>query len=238
MVDVLVIGSGAGGGPLALRLSQAGFRVLVLEKGPRHERADYHHDEVHADGAQGFFVPSVEDDPHVLVKSDDPQARPERTTLGWIGSCVGGGTARMGGSYFRFHPDDFAVRSRVGAYEAVADWPYGYDELEKYYAQAEWEVGVSGSEPAFGGRRSRAYPMPPLRSHPLAERFDEACRRLSLKPVCTPRAINSRPYAGRPGCSYCDFCAGYGCPTGARGGPAEAHRAHASPRCRKSAGGG
>jgi choline dehydrogenase-like flavoprotein len=212
--------------------------VLVLEKGPRHERADYHHDEVHAGGARGFFVPAVEDDPHVLVKSDDPQARPERTTLGWIGSCVGGGTTRMGASYFRFHPDDFAVRSRVGAYEAVADWPYGYDELEKYYAQAEWEVGVSGSEPAFGGPRSRPYPMPPLRSHPLAERFDEACRRLSLKPVCTPRAINSRPYAGRPGCSYCDFCAGYGCPTGARGGTQESliARAEATGNCEVRAG--
>ena len=233
--DVVIIGSGAGGSPLAFQLSRAGFDVLVLEKGARHTRGDYRHDEIRMAYQRDFFLPRLEDDPHVLVDSDSASPEPRRTTVGWIASCVGGGTEHMGGSFFRLHPEDFRIRSRFGAYEAVEDWPYEYTDLEPYYDLAEWEVGVSGSAGAnpFEGPRSRPYPMPPLESHPFADLFDEACRALGLHPFPTPRATNSRPYRGRPACSYCDFCATYGCPTGARGSAQEAllSRAERTGRC-------
>jgi choline dehydrogenase-like flavoprotein len=240
--DVLVIGSGAGGGPLALRLSRAGFDVLVLEKGPRHARADYRHDELlHAD-RPGFFVPPTSSEPHVLVRyrGGGEPAAPERSWLGWLACCVGGGTAHMGASLYRFHPDDFRLRSRLGAFEEVEDWPYGYDALERYYVRAEWTVGVSGAGAThpYEGRRSRSLPLPPLPSHPLAAHVDAACERLGLTAFATPRGINSRPYAGRPACELCDFCAGYGCPAGARGSTQEAllPRAEATGRCEVRAG--
>ncbi|MGD2071356.1 MAG: GMC family oxidoreductase N-terminal domain-containing protein, partial [Gemmatimonadota bacterium] len=236
--DVLIIGSGAGGGPLARSLARTGLRVLVLEKGPRFERPDYTHEE----GGVGpeDFTPSPEEDPHTVVTRKTPE--PRRTNLGWIASCVGGGTSHMGAYLYRFHPDDFRMGSRFGDRgelgEALVDWPYGYDELEPYYATAEWEVGVSGGEPAGGsnpgeGRRSRPYPMPPLTPHPIGADLDAACRRLGLHPFPTPRSINSREYAGRPGCAYCLSCAGYGCPVGARGSTQEAllPRAEATGRC-------
>lgn len=222
--DVLIVGSGAGGGALALALSRAGFSVLVLEKGPRYSRLDYKHDEVLMADPLGFFVPRVSEDPHVLVEKDGDPAEPRLTTLGWIASCVGGGTVHMGGSFYRFHPADFQMRSRFGDYFSIADWPYTYEELEPYYSLAEWEIGVSGltgSNP-FEGRRSRPLPMPPLAAHPLASFFDQACDRLGLHSFPTPRAINSRPYQGRPACAYCDFCAGFGCSVGARGSSQEA----------------
>jgi choline dehydrogenase-like flavoprotein len=233
---VVIIGSGAGGGPLALRLSQAGWDVLVLEKGPRHVRSDYRHDELHMILESHFWWPPEEEDPHVLVDhTRDGVRAPQRTRLGWVGHCVGGGTAHMSGSFYRFHPDDFRVRSRFGGYESVEDWPYGYDELEPYYALAEREVGVSGAAGAnpFEGPRSCPYPMPPLRAHPFTGPFDESCRALGLHPFPTPRGINSELNNGRPGCAYCDFCVGYGCPTGARSGTHEAllPRAEATGRC-------
>ena len=223
MKDVVIVGSGAGGAPLALKLSQAGFDVLVLEKGPRYERSDYRHDEVHEAVKGGGFVPSVREEPHVLVDDTQPGLAPRLTTIGWTACCVGGGTAHMGGALFRFHPDDFRVVSRFGAYHENADWPYGYEELERYYCEAESLIGVSGSGRAnpFEGFRSRSYPMGPLESHPVTPWFDAACRKLGLSPFPTPRAINSRPYGGRPACSFCDFCAGFGCPTGARGSTQE-----------------
>lgn len=237
-VDVLVVGSGAGGGPLALSLSRAGLRVLVLEKGPRFERREY----AHGEGGlpPDAFLPSPEEDPHTVVTRKTRVAR--RTRLGWIASCVGGGTSHMGGYLYRFHPDDFRLRSRFGPRqelaEALADWPYGYDELEPYYSLAEWEVGVSGGSlrgapSRFEGPRSRPYPMPPLAAHPIAAELDLACRRRGLHPIPTPRAVNSREYGSRPGCAYCMSCAGYGCPVGARGSTQESllPRAEATGRC-------
>jgi len=232
MNDVLIIGSGAGGGPLAWRLSRAGARVLVLERGPRLERADFPRGEVE-NYLPGFWYPKVSDDPHIVVRSDDPKPHP--SSMGWIAVCVGGGTVHMGGYLYRFHPDDFRLRSRFGPYAAIADWPYSYDELEPYYVEAEWQVGVSGSpEPAhLGFRRSRDFPMPPLSAHPLTELFDRTCGELGLHPIPTPRSINSQWYQGRPPCSYCNLCAGAGCHTGAKGSSQETFiaGAEATGRC-------
>ncbi len=240
MIDVLVIGSGAGGGPLALRLAQGGLEVLVLEKGPRYSMEEYRHDELQA-VAEGRdpFIPGLADDPHVVIDNDAHEPAPKRSALGWIASCVGGGTEHMGGTLLRFHPDDFRMRSRFGGFEALADWPYGYDDLEPFYTLAEQEIGISGvADNVFEGHRSLGYPMPPLRTHPLGSWLDGACRTIGLRPFTTPRAINSQLYGGRPACAYCALCAGFGCPTGARGsvGGALLPRAEATGRCTVRAG--
>lgn len=215
MRDVLVIGSGAGGGPLALSLSEAGCDVLVLEKGPRYGPEDFSVDEVSV-VRRDFWLPAMADEPHWLQPAGAQWSQP--TPLGWIGCCVGGGTVRYGGHLYRFHPDDFRLRSRFGAYAEISDWPYGYDELEPYYSRAEEELGVAGRAGAnpFEGPRSRPYPLPPLASHPLGADLERACRSFGLHPFPTPRTINSRPFQGRPSCAYCGMCTSYGCRVGAR----------------------
>ena len=228
--DAVVIGSGAGGGPVAFVLARAGFEVLVIEKGRRWERHDFIHDELERlpDGAS--FMPSLEDDPHILVR---PGQAPERSQLGWIGSCVGGGTVRAGGYFYRFHPDDLRLVSRCGAHEELADWPIDYRTLEPYYSMAEWQVGVSGSASPYDRGRRRGLPMPAVDCHPLSRVLEGACRRLGVQAFETPRGVSSRPYGQRPACSYCDFCGEYGCPTGAKGSVPEAFlgRAEATGRC-------
>lgn len=231
MHDVLIVGSGAGGGSMALRLAQAGLSVLVLEKGPRFSREHYRHSE--GGLLPGQFVPPVDLEPHTVVTRKTTS--PIHTNLGWIATCVGGGTVHMGAYFYRFHPDDFRMRSRFGDYLELADWPYGYDELEPYYAEAERELGVSGEadDNPFVGPRSTGYPMPPLRAHAFAEQVECACREHGLEPMVTPRAINSQEYGDRPACEYCAVCASWGCPVGARGTSQEAllPRAEATGRC-------
>jgi len=215
----VIAGSGAGAGPLALTLARAGWQVTVLERGPAHDRRDYPRDERRK---RSFFLPDLSTERHHVVTAATHQ--PVATDLGWIATCVGGGTVHMGAYLYRFHPEDFRMRSHFGSRYELADWPYSYEELEPYYQQAEWAVGVAGSAnlaPPLCGARSGDYPMPPLAAHPLAGRFETVARARGLHPFPTPRAINSRDYEGRSACSYCDVCAGYGCPTGARGSSQE-----------------
>ena len=218
--DVVIIGSGAGGGSLALALAEAGLDVLVLEKGKAYRREDYRYDEV-AISRRDFFLPPLDREPHTLLPPGAERSVP--TYLGWTGSCVGGGTVRMGAFLYRFHPDDFRLRSRFGEVEEVADWPFSYDALEPYYSRAETLLGVSGDVASypFEGPRSAPLPLPPLDAHPLAEYLEAACERLGWHAFPTPRGIASRPYRGRPACSYCGFCADYGCRTGAKGSAQE-----------------
>ncbi|MCG8455713.1 MAG: GMC family oxidoreductase [Holophagales bacterium] len=82
-------------------------------------------------------------------------------------------------------------------------------------------AGRAGLHP-FDGPRSTPYPLPPLDAHPVAAEVERVCRDRGLHPFPTPRAINSRPRDGRPACAYCDICASYGCPVGARGTSQEA----------------
>ena len=134
--------------------AEAGLDVLVLEKGPRHDREAYDHET----GLQpGDFVPSVDEDPHTVVTRKT--TTPILTDLGWIATCVGGGTVHMGGYLYRFHPDDFRMRSQYGDVEELVDWPYPYEELEPYYTLAEWEIGVAGRAGAEwpGGGRHWGY---------------------------------------------------------------------------------
>ena len=230
--DVLIIGSGAGGGTLASRLAEAGLRILVLEKGQDHPREAYLHDRLGLE-RNAIFTPDIDDDPHTVVTKASTQ--PIRTTLGWIASCVGGGTTHLGGYYYRFHETDFRMASEYGDYHELSNWPYTYDDLEPYYCEAEWAVGVAGlaGGNVFEARRSQAYPMPSLNSHPAATKLEEVLKAQALHPFPTPRCINSEPFGQRPACVYCDECGGFGCPVGAKGSVQETflRKATALPNC-------
>jgi choline dehydrogenase-like flavoprotein len=202
-VDVVVVGSGAGGAPVALSLARAGKRVLVLEKGRRPQLHDFLHDEI-AMCRRDFFTPFPEDDPHTLRRSESEPA--VATNAGWISRCVGGGTVHMSGFFLRFQPSDFAR------------WPFAYDVLAPYYDQVERDLGVSGDESQnpFAAPRSGPYPHAPVLSHPIAMRIDEAGKKLGMHPFPMPRAIITEPREGRSACVYCPLCGSYGCEVGAK----------------------
>src|SRR5262249_8138504 len=104
---------------------------------------------------------------------------------------------------------------------AVADWPLTYADLEPSYTEAERLVGVAGDADAnpFAAWRSGPYPMPPGAPMYGALLTSEAARGLGWHPYAAPTAANSLPYAGRPACNNCGFCAFFGCPIHAKGDP-------------------
>jgi len=216
-VDAVVVGSGAGGAPMALQLARAGLSVVLLEKGPDYKTSEYLHDEVGMT-RRNFFMPLPWEEPHLYRTG--LKEKYSHSNVAWTANCVGGGTVHMSGFFYRFKPIDFRVRSLFGPIpgSTVADWPISYNDLAPYYDQAEAELGVSGvSVPhPFAEPRSRPYPLPPLREHPISREIDRAARSLGLHPIPTARGILSRSYRGRNACAYCALCGSYGCEVDAK----------------------
>jgi choline dehydrogenase-like flavoprotein len=214
-VDVCVVGSGAGGSPVALELSKAGAKVVVLEKGPHYTRDDFVHDEI-AVCRRNFFAPFPWEEPHVFVRNG---RKPEKSNLAWTANCVGGGTVHMSGYFFRLHPEDFHLKTLLGDVEdaRLADWPIRYEDLQPYYDRAEAELGVSGLAGQHPFEEPRGpYPLPPLKAHPISNEVERVCKSLGYHPFPTPRGIVSEPYRGRSACSYCALCGSYGCEVDAK----------------------
>lgn len=211
-VDVLVIGSGAGGAPVALRLAEAGASVLVLDKGPRYRPQDFLHDEI-AVCRRDYWTPWVQDDPHVLDRG--PGHSPSRSNAGWIAQCVGGGTVHMSGFFLRLHPEDFALTKNYGPLDGstAIDWPITYEDLAPYYDQVEREVGVSGdvSRNPYGPPRNAPFPFPPVATHPVGQWIDEAAATQGMHTFEMPRAIVTASSENRSACVYCTLCGSYGC---------------------------
>ncbi|MCH8858054.1 MAG: GMC family oxidoreductase, partial [Proteobacteria bacterium] len=232
--DVVIVGVGAAGGILAAELGQAGMKVIGLERGPRHTTADFSpQDELRYFQRQDLR-PDVKRQPVTWRVNENVPAVP-RQRLNY-GNQAGGGTVHYGAVSWRFHEDDFRAASQtIERYGAAAipddssliDWPLSYADLEPYYDQAEYELGVSGKAGNIQGQRidggnvfeaprRREFPLPPLLADQSGIIFDAAARELGYHPFPTPRAILSQPYRGRPACSYCGFCQAFGCHIGAK----------------------
>lgn len=243
--DVCVIGSGAGGGSVAWRLASQGYKVVVLERGPRFLRTDYLKDEV-IQQRRPTFKPRIANQPVEKQWYDfaSKSWRSTQTTEYYNGTLVGGSSELMSGFFYRLKPADFNPLSTHGpiAHANVADWPIGYDDLEPYYDMVEKLVGVSGRvtplpEHLADRRSSPDFPMPPTREHYFAGLIDRECKAAGLNPMPLPRAVlsvtdNAR-FPGRKACDYNGYCGSYACQTGAKGaaGAAFIPRAESTGNC-------
>ena len=215
VVDFAVVGSGAAGGVIARQLARAGLSVVLLEQGPRFAPQTMEHDELKY-WYLGGIGNNVVDNPQTF-RSDasQPAALQKFRPALWYGRAVGGASLHYTANFWRFHEIDFNERSVLGpiAGTGFADWPITYADLEPYYTQVEWEIGVSGLAGAnpFDPPRSKPYPMPPLPVKSSGVILERGARKLGWHPVPAPMAINSQFYRGRPGCAHCGFCHGFAC---------------------------
>ncbi len=223
--DVCIIGSGAGGSPIAFELASAGYSVIVLEKGPWFKENDFAKDELVA-VRRSVYTPSLKQEFHVLETGKENNWKAQSTLDSgrnfWNGNCVGGSSNFMSGYFHRLKPEDFRLLSEFGAISGanIADWPISYQDLEPYYAKVEKIVGISGriiAHPFQEPRSTPDFPFPPLQENYVSKIIDDTCAQLNFNSVPVARAILSQPHNNRASCYYSNFCGSYGCHSGAKG---------------------
>lgn len=212
--DVLVIGSGVAGAMVAWKLARDGWRVVVLEAGPRITR--------------GETVERFRKTEKFDLSAPYPNAghaprpdfgNPRDDYLRFTGEpvrceylrVVGGTTWHWSGATIRWLPVEFAMRSTYGVAE---DWPIGYGALEAYYAEAEREMGVNGSG-HLDSPRSTPYPMTPLPTTYTEQQVIDRLEPHGFPFAVRPTARNAAYYNGRPVCHGNGTCSPV-CPVGAK----------------------
>ena len=205
-VDALIIGLGAGGGPLAARLAGAGLSVVALEAGKWHDPRNFATDE----RAQNFLFWLDER----LSAGENAVAFGANNS----GIGVGGSTVHYTAYTPRAQDDDLKHFSEFGV---GVNWPFGLDVLEPYYEEVEWFIGVSGPNPyPWGKPRRKGYPLAPLPVNGAGQLMQRGCDALGLKTSPAANAALSAPYFSpgvgwRAACSNRGFCQA-GCSTGAK----------------------
>lgn len=224
--DICVIGSGAGGGPVAYELAINGYNVAVIEKGPWIKTSDFTKDEIVAT-RRDVYTPQLIDEPQVIEQKDSDGSWVEKSTYDtgisyWNGNMVGGSTNLMSGYFHRMKPADFKLLSTYGPIKGanIVDWPISYDDLEPYYDKVEKIIGVSGKVVKHNYLEPRSetnFPYPPLAENIVSSWLDKGANELGYKLVPVPRAILSTPEKNRHSCYYSNFCGSYGCSSNAKG---------------------
>ena len=198
--DVIIIGSGAGGGTLAHRLASAGKSVLILERG------DWLPREVENWDAEAVFVDNR------YVSKDTWYDQHGKSFQPQVHYFVGGATKFYGAALYRMREQDFGELKHHGGISPA--WPIGYDEMEPYYTQAEQLYQVHGNrgEDSTEPWSSAPYPYPAVSNEPRIQKLFDDLTTAGMHPFHAPAGImldESNP-AFSP-CIRCATCDGFPC---------------------------
>lgn len=198
--DVIIVGSGAGGGTLAHRLAPSGKRVLVLERG------DWLPREVQNWDAEAVFVDNRYISKDTWFDSEGKAFQPQ------VHYFVGGATKFYGAALYRLRERDFGELKHHGGISPA--WPIDYHVLEPYYTQAEqlYQVhGARGEDPTEPPS-SAPYPFPPVSHEPRIQQLFDDMAKVGLHPFHAPCGImldESEPAFSA--CIRCATCDGFPC---------------------------
>ena len=198
--DIIIIGSGAGGGTLAHRLAPSGKSILLLERGTWLKR------EPENWSAEEVFQKNR------YVSTDiwrDPKGKKYQPGTYHY---VGGATKMYGAALYRLRKEDFERRTHHDGISPA--WPISYDDMEPYYTQAEQLYQVHGArgedptEPPASG----PYPCPPVSHEPRIQQLSDDLARAGYHPFHSPCGIllneANMPFST---CVRCMDCDGFPC---------------------------
>ena len=198
--DIIIIGTGAGGGTLAHCLAPTGKKILILERGgflPRekenwnakevYQKERYHTDEMWVDKAGKPFRPGT-------------------------GYWVGGNTKVYGAALLRMREKDFTEVTHCEGTSPA--WPLKYCDFNPYYTAAEklYNVhGLKGDDP-IEPAMDEDYPHPPVSHEPRMLEIVDGLRRQGLQPFHLPMGIRlNEANLELSECIRCNTCDGYTC---------------------------
>ncbi len=174
--DVIIVGSGAGGGTLAHRLAPSGRKVLILERG------DWLPRELQNWDATEVFVRNRYVSKDTWYDKDGKPFQPQ------VHYFVGGATKFYGAALYRLREQDFGELRHHGGISPA--WPISYDDMAPYYEQAEdlYQVhGLRGEDPS--DPPGEPYPFPPVSHEPRIQQLFDDLLRVGLHPFHSPNGI-------------------------------------------------
>jgi choline dehydrogenase-like flavoprotein len=198
--DVIVIGTGSGGGTLAHALAPSGKKVLLLERGgflPR-EMENWSPDAVFVDGR---YISE-----ETWYDADNQPFQPQ------VHYFVGGATKLYGAALYRLRPEDFGEINHVDG--VSPSWPLTYDDFEPWYTAAEnlYQVHGNRGEDPTEGHASAPYPWPAVRHEPRLQEIADALSAKGYHPFSAPCGILLDELdRAKSACLRCAWCDGYPC---------------------------
>ena len=206
--DVIIIGSGPGGGAMAQRLAPTGKKILMLERGDYLERSRDNWD------AKVVFVDGAYQTKEIWHGKNGETFSPG------LHYFVGGNSKVYGSALFRLREKDFGI---VQHYDGVSPaWPLGYDVFEPYYGQAEKLFHVHGQrgEDPLEPWSSTPYAYPPVSHEPAIQALNDSLKADGLHPFHLPLGILLDEKDGKvtptSPCIRCDAFDGFPCATNAK----------------------
>src|SRR6185436_8793841 len=198
--DVIIIGTGAGGGTLAYKLAPSGKKILLLERG------DYVPREKDNWSTRAVNLEAKYNTKEAWRDVDGKELHPHTNYF------VGGNTKFYGAALFRLRKEDFGeIRHHGGISPA---WPISYDELEPYYTQAEqlYQVhGTRGEDPTEPWA-SAPYPFPAVSHEPRIQQLSDDLAAAGLHPFHAPCGVMlDEPDPQNSRCIRCATCDGFPC---------------------------
>jgi choline dehydrogenase-like flavoprotein len=198
--DVIIVGTGAGGGTLAHTLAPSGKRILLLERGDFLPRETGNWD------PQTVFVEGKYISPDTWYDADGKPFQPQ------VHYFVGGATKMYGAALYRLRPEDFGEIKHVDGISPA--WPLSYDDFEPWYSKAEqlYQVhGNSGEDPTEG-YRSQPYPWPAVSHEPRIQQIYDGLAKGGYHPFHAPCGILlDEANRAMSACIRCTWCDGYPC---------------------------
>ncbi len=204
--DAVIIGSGFGGSMIAHKLSKAGWKIIMIERGEKVKRGPQNWSSTGSVDLTPNYDKSL---PYKVLKGGNKKEMGVYTALG-------GPSVFYGGVSFRFREADFNPPEEIVGKSGAA-WPIGYKDLEQYYGEAEQLLQVAGEEgiDPTEPHRSFSFPQRPTEYADISLKLKNAATALGLNPFHLPLAINFQD-TSRNICKLCTTCDTFACAISAK----------------------